>query len=81
MAAKEFKKVGLFGSTSNAVKATAASVETIASGVNQAAAIGLLKIQIEGMESAKEAGFSCNNLTEYQALMQESLEIARMAYK
>jgi flavin-binding protein dodecin len=77
----EFKKVGLFGATSNSIKAAAASLETIAAGINETASIGLFKVQVEGMESAREAGFQCQDLNDYQAIKMQSLAMARMSYK
>ena len=81
------KKVGLFGAVSNSVKATASSVEVIAATINEAASMGLLKVQMESMESAIEAGLMeeglevTNKLKAYRLLKEQSLEAARLSYK
>ena len=85
----EIKKVGLFGSLSNGIKATAASVEVIAASVNEAASLGLLKIQQEALESSVESGFlesqegntAAEKFAAYRTLKEESLKAARLSYK
>jgi len=81
------KKVGLFGAVSNSVKATASSIEVIAATINEAASMGLMKVQSESMESAIEAGLMEANLAvkekleAYRTLKEQSLEAARLSYK
>ena len=85
----EIKKVGMFGSVSNSIKSTAASIEVIAAGINEAAGMGLLKIQQEAMESAIEAGLMdkqdgkpiAEKFAAYRSLKEESLKAARLSYK
>jgi hypothetical protein len=85
----EMKKVGMFGSISNGIKSTAASIEVIAAGINEAAGMGLLKIQQEAMESAVEAGLMdsvegktiAEKFAAYRILKEESLKAARLSYK
>lgn len=76
----DVKKIGLFGNLSNSVKATASSVEVIALGVNQAAMMALMKIQLEAMESLQESGQACNSFEELRNLQQGSLAAARLSY-
>jgi hypothetical protein len=85
----EIKKVGLFGSLSNGIKASASSVEVIAASINEAASLGLLKIQQEALESSVENGFlesqegrsTAEKFAAYRALKEESLKAARLSYK
>jgi hypothetical protein len=85
----EIKKVGLFGSLSNGVKATSASIEVIAASINEAASLGLLKIQQEAIESSVEAGLlnpqegktAAEKFAAYRQLKEESLMAARLSYK
>ncbi len=85
----EIKKVGLFGSLSNGVKASAASIEVIAASVNEAASLGLLKIQVEAIESSVESGLlesqsgksAADQFAAYRSLKEASLSAARLSYK
>jgi hypothetical protein len=85
----EIKKVGLFGSLSNGIKASASSVEVIAASINEAASLGLLKIQQEALEASVESGFLgsqegksvAEKFAAYRALKEESLKAARLSYK
>jgi hypothetical protein len=74
----KIKEVGAFGSLLNSVKASASVIEVTALAMNQAAMLGLNKIQQEAMESARDSGWDCNS---YKALNQASLSAARAAYK
>jgi hypothetical protein len=75
------KEVGAFGSLMNSVKASASVVEATALAVNQAALLGLQKVQLEAMESAREAGWECSSLEDLRNLNRMSLAAARAAYK
>jgi hypothetical protein len=85
----EIKKVGMFGSISNGVKASAASIEVIAASINEAASLGLLKIQQEAIEASVESGFMPSQegkavaakFAAYRELKEESLKAARLSYK
>jgi hypothetical protein len=75
------KEVVALGSLLNSVKASAGVVELAALTVNQAAMLGLTKIQMEAIESAREAGWDCQSLEDLRALNQSSIAAARAAYK
>ena len=75
------KEVGAFGSLLNSIKATASVVELVALTANQAAMLGLTKVQMEAIESAREAGWDCQSLEDLRALNQASIAAARAAYK
>jgi hypothetical protein len=75
------KEVGAFGSLLNSVKASAGVIETTALAMNQAALLGLNKIQQEAMEAAREQGWECNSYEDLRLLNQMSLSAARAAYK
>ena len=84
----ELKKVGLFGSVSNGVKGVASAVEGVALSVDEAVSFGLLKIQLEGINSLEDEGFSVKvdsdlgkSLDKYKEILEVSRAAARKTYK
>ena len=71
------KTVGLFGSLSNSIKASASTVEVAALGVNQLATLGLVKAQSELLDVYKESGEQNVSLDNLHNLNQRAINAAR----